>query len=286
MATTFTTHFEDSSLHLEARTVTGAERIGEIPRHEIDLFSKEPVEPSAVLGKGCALRVANELGERWIAGVVTRFTRIATSHAGSERRYRAVLEPGWSLLRHGQRAQVHQHVTVPDLVQQVLKQAGYPADQIETHLGGAHAEREYVVQWMEDDLGFIRRLCEEEGLFFFTTATERGERFVLADTSSALPSFSDPLTVTDGSALSQSALVAWQPRLASKRRPGKVTLRDHNPEKPAVKLEATTSAGVAVEKETEVYLAPGRFQTPSDGDARAKLELLEHAPWTSRVLEG
>jgi len=273
MATTFTTHFEDASLPLEARAVRGVERMGEPPRHEIELFSKEPVEPSAVLGKGCALRLGSELGERWIAGIVTRFTRIATAHAGTERRYRAVVEPAWSLLRYGKRAQVHQHVTVPDLVQKVLTEAGYPANQIETHLGGSHAEREYVVQWMEDDLSFIRRLCEEEGLFFFARVTEEGERFVLADTSSSLSPFPDPLSVNDASGLVHDALVAFQPRLMGRRRPGKVTLKDHNPQKPAVALEATASAGAAIEKETEVYLAPGRFQTPADGDARAKLVL-------------
>lgn len=273
MVTTFTTRFEDASLPLEARAVSGVERMGEPPRHEIELFSKEPVEPAAVLGKGCALRLANEMGERWIVGIVTRFTRIATSHARPERRYRAVVEPAWSQLRYGKRAQVHQHVTVPDLVQKVLAEAGYPANQIETYLGEPHAEREYVVQWMEDDLTFIRRLCEEEGLFFFARVTEEGDRFVLADTFGSRSPFPDPLSVTDGSGLVQGALVAWQPRLMGRRRPGKVTLKDHNPEKPAVVLEATASAGAAIEKETEVYLAPGRFRTPSEGDARAKVKL-------------
>ncbi len=284
MATTFTIHFEDASLPLEARAVKGTERMGEPSRHEIELFSKEPVAPSAVLGKSCGLRLANELGERWVAGLVTSFTRIATSHAGTERRYRAVVESGWSLLRYGRRSRVYQHISVPDLVQQVLKDAGYPADHIETQLGSSHAEREYVTQWLEDDLTFIRRLCEEEGLFFFAKVTEEGERFVLADTSSALAPFSDPLSVTDGSGLVQNALVAWQPRLLSKRRPGRVTLKDHNPQKPAVVLEASTSAGASIEKETEVYLAPGRFLTPSEGDARAKITLESLRALSVRVM--
>ena len=42
-----------------------------------------------------------------------------------------------------------------------------------------------------------------------------------------------------------------------RRRPGKVTLRDYNQEKPAVKLEAVETGGTPLEQEVEVYEAPG-----------------------------
>ena len=273
MTTTFTIRFEDASVPLEARTVSGVERVGEPSRHEVELFSRSPVEPASVVGKGCAITLANELGERFVAGIVTRFVRIATSHAGSERRYRAVVESGWAILRYGRRSRVHQHITVPDLVKKVLTDAGYPASQIDCRLGEPHAEREYVVQWLESDLSFIRRLCEEEGLFFFSEVTDAGEKFVLADTSSSADAFPDPVIVTDGGGLAQNALVAWQARVMTQRLPGKVTLRDHNPAKPAAVLTGSASGGVAIEKETEVYLAPGRFTSPSEGEARAKTKL-------------
>ena len=273
MTTTFTIRFEDASVPLEARTVSGVERVGEPSRHEVELFSRSPVEPASVVGRGCAITLANELGERFVAGIVTRFVRIATSHAGSERRYRAVVESGWAILRYGRRSRVHQHVTVPDLVKKVLTDAGYPASQIDCRLGEPHAEREYVVQWLESDLSFIRRLCEEEGLFFFSEVTDAGEKFVLADTSSSADAFPDPVIVTDGGGLAQNALVAWQARVMTQRLPGKVTLRDHNPAKPAAVLTGSASGGVAIEKETEVYLAPGRFTSPSEGEARAKTKL-------------
>ena len=284
MTTTFTTHFEDAALPLEARAVRGVERIGEPSRHEIDLFSREPVAPSAVLGKTCAIHLANALGERWIAGIVTRFVRIATSHAGTERRYRAVVEPSFCLLRYGRRARVHQHVATPDLVKRVLIDAGYPADRIEVRLGGSHAERAYVVQWMEDDLTFIRRLCEDEGLFFFARVDEAGERFVLADTSGAAEAFPEPISVTDGAGLVHDALVATEPRVMTRRRPGKVTLKDHNPDNPAAALDGSAQGGAAAERESEVYLAPGRFRSPSEGDARAKLELESLRALSTRVL--
>jgi type VI secretion system secreted protein VgrG len=272
MWTHFAVFFEDTSLTLQARKVEGVERIGEPSRHELDLFANESVEPSAVLGKGCVIQLANELGGRTVAGIVTRFTRIATSQLDGGRRYRAVVEPWWALLRHRKGSRVHQHVTVPDLIKRVLVEAGLAADKVETHLGGSHPEREYVVQWMEDDLAFIRRLAEDEGLYFHASPAGDGH-FVIADTSSAADAFSDPLTVTDGSGLVKNALVAYHPRVASRRRPGKVTLKDHDPDKPALALDGKASAGTAVEKDTEVYHAPGGFRSPADGDKRAKTKL-------------
>ncbi|HSN99764.1 MAG TPA: type VI secretion system tip protein TssI/VgrG, partial [Candidatus Nanopelagicales bacterium] len=269
-----TLQLQESSIDLAVRSLSGSERLGEPSRHELDLFSPEPVEPSAVLGKPCGLLLSNELGERWISGVVTRFVRIATADPGAGRRFRAVVEPAWGLLRLGRQARVYQHVTVPDLVKQVLVQAGFPAARIDLHLGGSYAEREYVVQWMESDLTFIRRLCEEEGLYFRAAITAEGERFVLEDTSSAAAPFEEIVQVTGGSGLTHRGPAAWKPRLRTERRPGKVTLRDHNPERPAAKLEGIASAGVAIETGTEVYLAPGRFRSPGEGAARAE-RLLE-----------
>lgn len=270
MSAAVTLHLDDPSIPLSLRAVTGTERLGEPSRHELDLFSPEPVEATAVLGRPCALRLANDLGERWIPGVVTRFTRVATAQAAPSRRYRAVVEPAWSLVRLGRKVRVYQHVTVPDLVKQVLAEAGFPAERIDLQLGGSHAGREYVVQWMEDDLTFIRRLCEEEGLYFREAVTADGERFLLEDTSSAAAPFDGIVEMTDGSGLTRPGLTAWAPRLVTERRAGKVTLRDHNPARPAAQLSSSASAGAGIETETEVYLAPGRFRSPAEGDARAK----------------
>jgi len=274
MTTTITAHFEDTSSRLEARAVTGTERLGEPFRYELDFFSPEPVEVSAVLGKTCGLRLSNEHGERWIAGIITRFVRIATAHATPERRYRAVVEPAWSLLRLRRQARVYQHITVPDLVQKILIQAGFPTSFFEHHLGGTYAEREYVVQWLEDDLTFIRRLCEEEGLYFRAVTTPDGEpRFVLEDNSPAAAPFDNAIHMADDAGLTYPGLVAWSPRVRTERRAGKVTLRDHNPAHPAALLEASASAGAPIETATEIYSANGRFDSPSEGAARAKLHL-------------
>jgi type VI secretion system secreted protein VgrG len=229
---------------------------------------------AAVLCKPCALRFANDAGVRIVPGIVTSFTRIVTSQKEPGRRYRAVVEPAWALLRLRHLSRVFQHVTVPDLVKDILVRAGFPAHDVVQSLAEEHAEREYVVQWQEDDLSFLRRLCEEEGLYFRTITGDLGENFSIEDASTfAPPVLQGPITVADGSGLSHPELAAWAVRLTRTRRPGKVTLRDYDPKKPAVNLEASASAGTGIEKATEVYEAPGRFTTPAVGQSRAERRL-------------
>jgi type VI secretion system secreted protein VgrG len=277
MTTTITLHL-DPSLPLSVRALTGTERLGEPFRYDIDLFSSEPVEvsdiPSDILGKPCALHLENNHGDRSIAAIVTRFTRIATTQSNPGRRYRATLEPPWALLRLRRQARVYQHITVPDILEQVFTQAGLPASLLHRSLGGTYAKREYLVQWLEDDLSFIRRLCEEEGLYFRALTTPDGEpHFLLEDTSPSAIPFDSPIAMIDDAALTHPGLVAWSPRVRTERRPGKVTLRDHDAAHPAAKLEGRASAGTPIETATEVYSAPFRFRSPLEGDARAKLHL-------------
>ncbi|XXT15154.1 type VI secretion system tip protein TssI/VgrG [Sorangium sp. So ce429] len=272
--TSITLHLGDPSLDVSVRSAFGNERLGVPPRYELELISPELVEIPAVLGKPCALRLSNDHGDRWIAGLITRFVRIATAQASPARRYRAVVEPPWALLRLRRQARVYQHLTVPDLIREVLLQAGFPAESIDRHLAGTYAARDYVVQWLEDDLSFIRRLCEDEGLYFRAATTPDGApRFLLEDSSPLAPSFDGILPMVDDAGLARPGPVASSPRLRTERRAGKVTLRDHNPARPAAQLEASAIAGAPVETDTEVYLAPGRFRSPSEGAARARLRL-------------
>ena len=63
--------FEDPAIALEVRSVTGTARLGQPSRHELELFSVTPVDVEAVLRKPCSLRFMNEVGERYVPGIVT-----------------------------------------------------------------------------------------------------------------------------------------------------------------------------------------------------------------------
>jgi type VI secretion system secreted protein VgrG len=256
-------------------SLSGEERLGAPSHFELALLSTaDPVDPTTILGHPGTLLLTTPFGTRPVHGLVTRFTLLATSDPSAVRRYRATLSSAFHLLTLRRRTRVFQHLTVPDLVQKVLRDAGFTADQISLHVTGRHVERAYVVQYAETDAAFIRRICEEEGLFFRFEAREGFDAFLLEDDSTTSPDAADAeLPLVDEARLTTARAVAFACTSARRRRAGKVTLRDYDPAKPALSLEGVADAGLDVEKTTEMYRAPGRFKTPDQGADRARVLL-------------
>lgn len=270
-----TISFTDSAVVLQARTMTTSERLGDWVEIEIEAIAASPVEPAGVLGARCNVAITNVGGTRELGGTVTSFTAIATNQSGESRVYRLVVRSTFSLLELRRDTRIFQQLSVPDIVKQVLEGVGISGSAVKENLGGSHSPREYVVQYAETDAAFIRRLCEEEGLYFRTTLEDGEECFHLEDTSTAADAAEgEPLMVSDASSEWHKAVTAFAPRVTLRRRVGKVTLRDYDQEKPALTLEGVATGGTDREKEdVEVYEAPGRFLDPKLGETRATQRL-------------
>jgi type VI secretion system secreted protein VgrG len=263
--------FSCNHASLTPTALTGRERLGEPSSFDLDLIAPEAIDPLSILGQPAAILIPSPFGPREMHGTVTRFTVVATSQAEPARRYRATLSSSFHILSLRRRTQVFQHLTVPAIIEEVLKDAGFPADHFEKYLSSDHPERDYCIQYAETDAAFVRRLCEEDGLYFRFEAKDGFDAFVLEDTSTSAPPAADAkLTVVDETQLETDEPTAFACESSRKRRPGKVTLRDYDPKKPALALEGVAQGGKDVEKKTEVYRAPGRFKTPDAGHARAR----------------
>ncbi|APR78510.1 VgrG protein [Minicystis rosea] len=250
------------------------EALGEPLVAELEMVSPEPVDARAVLGKACAVFCATAAGERVFHGIVTRFIAIATAQETDARRYELMVRSAVHVLSLRRRTRVFQHMSVPDVIRKVLGAAGFDADHVASSLLTKHSPREYVVQYAEDDLTFVRRLCEDEGLYFRFEPRDGFDAFVLEDSSvSAPPALSAPLPLVDASHLVPDRAVASDCSARRRRRAGTVTLRDFDPEHPTALLEGTGLDGLGAEKAVEVYEAPGRFKTPGAGARRARLLL-------------
>jgi type VI secretion system secreted protein VgrG len=256
-----------------ALSASGHERLGEASRFEIALLAPEPLDTGALLGKPGAIVLSGSFGERRVHGVIARVSATAASDAAAARLYRVELCSVFHLLSLRRRSRVFQHITVPALVERLVREGGYAAGAISVQLLGEHREREYVVQYEETDAAFVRRLCEEEGLYFRFEPRDGFDAFVLEDASPHAPS-AEPaaLLVADTARLATDTPAAFSCRAVRQRRPGKVTLRDYDPQKPALLLEGVADAGKEAEQ-AEVYRAPGRFSTPSEGKTRAQVLL-------------
>lgn len=172
--------------------LTGYERLGEASTFELELGVHEPLETEGLVGTPCAIRLRSELGERVVAGVLTRITAVATSQASPARKLRVSVRAQLAMLELRRQTRVFQHQTVPEIIEAVLARGAYAADRIDKTLSGTHDAREYVVQYAETDAAFVRRLCEDDGLWFRFGADDDGERFLLEDTSASAPEAAAP----------------------------------------------------------------------------------------------
>ena len=188
--------------------------------------------------------------------------------------YRAVLVPRIWRLSLNHQSRVFQNVTVPEIVAEVLKCAGFSEEESEFVLEGReYPKREYVVQYQESDLSFISRLLESEGIFYFFRQGEARETIVFGDQLSvfeSLPGDVRYLPIEVGKRESGDWFqeeVVKKVALSHKQVPNEVILRDYNHRKPDVDLKVSTRVDSACSGLQYEY--GDHYQTPEEGEALA-----------------
>ncbi len=250
--------------------------------YEFDLVLSAPeltLDFEELVGKGALLTLVNGGMRRWVHGTVAQLTQDRTLRDRTV--YRARMVPWVWRLYHRRDCHIFQAMTVPDIVAQVLKQAGMPGDRVRFELGGSprslHPAREYCVQYRESDWSFVSRLLEEEGLFYFFEHHEDRHVLVVADHQSVHRPIAEEARVslqdTEGVVVENNHVKAFQ--YAQQVCPTRVTTRDFNYLRPATLLESSRAAGDAG---LEDYDYPGEYDALDAGNALAdvRLELARH----------
>src|SRR5262249_12314550 len=96
--------------------------------------------------------------------------------------YRMQIVPQFWLLTKRVQSRIFQHLTVPDILQKVLKGLD-----VTPEIHGKFEPRDYCVQYRESDFNFASRLMEEEGIYYFFKHTADGHKMVLANTPGSHP---------------------------------------------------------------------------------------------------
>jgi len=249
--------------------------LGQPLRADIEISSAEPLDGEALVGTTARIEVRGDSGSLAIHhGIIASIDALATANPDAQRRYTLDLRSAIEWLRLRKDARVFRKKTATAIVKELLEGVGIPAEAVTIEVGEEPPEREYVTQWNETDAVFLRRICEEDGLFFRFDPKDGFDAFVLCDRSADAPTvLEDPLPFVDPAGLRAGQRVAHDAHHHRRRRVGKVTVRDHDPARPALKLEGQSEGGLSVEKAVERYEAPGRFRSPSEGSRAARLRL-------------
>ncbi len=232
------------------------------------------VEIRALLRQPAAVVVVREDGSvvRRLGGFVTRVSERATTVEGRQD-VRVVIEDPLALLRLSSDHRIFQEMTTQEIVQTILEEAGVPS--FEFRLSGSPRRRVVCTQYGETTRAFVDRLLEEDGICWFVEQLEDGPKVVFGDAPSSWSEtpFDPTVRYRHGAGLHpEEALDALD--LRARVRPKKVTLRDHDFEKPSLDLEQVAESDTALGREHYEY--PGRYVAPAEGKVRSQAILDAH----------
>ena len=243
-------------------------------------------DPDEVVGTEGVLRITRGDTLRRIRFVVSEASLEAV--AGGNPEISLVLEAPLGLLRYRRDMRVFRNRTVPEIVAQVLDGMEIRSD---FRLASRYEVRPYTVQHRESDLDFVHRLLEDEGIhyFFEDAAEDDGSSahvayLVFGDHADYHPIGGvSALPFRPGSALGRGSEIVQQVGARAAMAPSRVSLRDFNPEAPALAMDVSAEgpcpAGV------EHYDFPGRYSTPDRGADKARL-VAESFACESSVVQG
>ncbi|MDU3301130.1 MAG: type VI secretion system tip protein VgrG [Enterobacter ludwigii] len=221
-------------------------------------------------------RVATPL--RTLHGVVQSFRRLSTS--ADETTYQLTLVPRIALLQLTRQSAIYQNVTVPELVEQILRSHGLEGPDFAFHLARDYPVRELITQWQETDLAFVQRILAEVGIFWRTEMDEKRQMdVVIFQDTQAQYLFGTRIPLRSPSGTSDNGQASiWAIRTSHQVVSNRVTTRDYNYRQAKIPQDSTESlsgedsitTGV-VYHYAEPFLSAGDTDTPEAGAFYARL---------------
>ncbi|UCF82172.1 MAG: type VI secretion system tip protein VgrG, partial [Desulfobacteraceae bacterium] len=208
-----------------------------------------------------------------IHGAVSQFEQL--NEVKGHYFYRALLVPRLRQTNLYHENQLFLDKKVPDIIEEILKQAGLTTQDYELKLTRSYPQWEYICQYRETDFDFISRWMEREGIYYYFEQGEQNEKIIITDSSTAhmdIPGDAIiPYFTPSGLAPEEEAIKAFV--CTQKMLPKKVILKDYNYRKPS--LEIKGEAEVDSKGRGEVYIYGEHFKDPGQGNGLAKIRAEE-----------
>jgi type VI secretion system secreted protein VgrG len=256
--------------------IRGQEAISQLFNFQVDLLaeSKNEIRFDRIIGEDVTveLELPNKQ-KRYFNGLVNRFSQGARDEIFVH--FRAELVPKLWLLTKTFRSRIFQHLSVPDILRQVLQ--GFD---VTYEISGTYYPRDYCVQYRESDFDFASRLMEEEGIYYFFKHGDGSHQMVTTDLPNHHPDLSGQSDViydeVSGGSRKDMRITAWEK--SQELRSGQYTLWDHCFEIPTNHLtankktidsvvvgEVTHKLSVGGNDQLEIYDFPGGYAQRFDG---------------------
>lgn len=201
---------------------------------------------------------------RVVHGIITGFEWLGTT--ADQTHYAVTLSSRLSLLNLTRRCAVYQNLSVPELVEQVLRAHGLEGPDFHFRLERVYPPRDLITQWRETDLAFIRRVLSEVGIWFRSemNAATQQETVILGDSQLncafgvSVP-FQEPSGLYDGVEAS-----VWDVRVWHHTVTGEVRTRDYNYRDASMPMDSAVAVRSAAITTGEHYRYGAPFLAAGD----------------------
>lgn len=253
------------------KTIRAREAISELYELEIELLHEESkenykptaIDPASILGKSVTIRIDQTKGDRRAySGIVKHFSQGTRNNRFSF--YYATIVPHVWVLTQVSQSRIFQQKSVPDVLREVLKDF-----EVIFEIQGTFEPRNYIVQYRETDWGFLSRLMEEEGIYYYFAHDGQVDKLIIANTPQShrdTPNQTQfPFHVEEVSSDYALAIKTWE--TDNNLQTGTIELWDHNFQLPKQKLNVSQPSrfDVGINQNLEVYDFPGGYARKYDG---------------------
>src|SRR5579864_3121216 len=254
----------------------GYEIISQLFNFQLNLLAEvqSEVHFEDILGQEVTVKMTLPNGEtRCVNGIIKRISQGSRDETFVQ--FRAELVPKLWLLTKKVQSRIFQHLSVPDILHQVLAGLDVTYEILATYY-----QRDFCVQYRESDFDFVSRLMEEECIYYFFKHTDGAHQMVVTDVPTQHPEVAGQKNVVyepaSGAVREDMHITAWEK--TQELRSGECTLWDHCFELPGNHLEVSekTVESVTVGEVThklkvggndqlEIYDYPGGYAQRFDG---------------------
>ncbi|MBD8604598.1 type VI secretion system tip protein VgrG [Pseudomonas sp. CFBP 8771] len=247
----------------------GTESISSLYAIQVELVSESPDFDLESLLSQLAFLQFGLNGE----GIHGRIEDVFVGEAGKRlTRYHLTLVPALHYLQFSHNQRIFQHLTVPQIIAQVLNKHGIQADAFTFNVSTS-PEREYCTQYGENDFEFLQRLCSEDGISWHHQHSQDGHLLVFTDDQTYFPRLGET-SYQQGSGLAADHPVVSQFSMRFSTRTSTTTRRGYDLKRPSQLLESQFTAEFS--PALEDYRYPALIENEKLGKQIARQALERH----------
>jgi len=273
MTRTFILHTPLDPEQLKFVQMHGREALSEVFEFDLQCVSPtDEIDATDLLGQSVTVEVITQDGSsRYLNGIVSEFGYIGPDGSAARRyKYEMKLRSWLWLADKTSDCRNFQEMDVPTIIRTVLAEFEMP---FEIKIMDQYLKRDYVVQYQETALNFVKRLAEEVGLYFYVRHDANSHTIVFTDGShGTLPEYAKIPFLTPSLRTLDAEEYVKEWKTQHEVRSGRFVTTSYDFKSPGANLLRTDGAPKGHTSDSyEVFEWSGAYTDRDDGAKRARV---------------